>query len=247
MTPSFANILFSGPCNLSCTFCIGKYLPPRPNNLDTFPLQNLSSFLEELSDRDIVQVSLTGTNTDPLLYRHGLRLVEAIRTALPRARINLHTNGRIAHRQLDFINACDRMALSIVSLSPTTARELTGQSSGLDLRRLVQEIRIPIKVSTVIMPANVGEIPTIIETCQTLGIKRLAFRKLVNPGQSAASGKLAEVARQFGPAIQRTFGQNLVYELPNLEITLWDFENSDLNCLNLFSDGTISRDYRLAS
>ena len=42
----FANILFAGPCNQSCPYCIGKQLPAalQRSNLDEYPLRNLDAF-----------------------------------------------------------------------------------------------------------------------------------------------------------------------------------------------------------
>ena len=73
----FANIHLSGPCNRSCYFCIGQHmmdLDPE-NNLDTWPLLGLDKFVERCNERSITDVFVTGTNTDPMLYKHTAQLV----------------------------------------------------------------------------------------------------------------------------------------------------------------------------
>ena len=67
----FANILFAGPCNARCPFCIGRQIDPRlsVNNLREFPPRNLDRFVELILDHAIKQVVFTGTTTDPQLYR----------------------------------------------------------------------------------------------------------------------------------------------------------------------------------
>jgi molybdenum cofactor biosynthesis enzyme MoaA len=245
MLPSFANILLSGPCNLACCFCIGKYAVPRPNNLDQFRLASLQSFLDQVKARHIRDISISGTNTDPLLYRHKNALLQTIRAALPSVRINLHTNGLLAFRYLDFVNNCDRLTLSLSTLRPSTARLLTGSPHVLDLASLLPRLHIPAKLSSVLLPENVDEIPQLILLCQSLGIKRLALRKLVAPPLSHAVPVPALPALALPPTPSRFFAQNPVYDLPDLEVTLWDFDLSSLRCLNLFSDGTMSDSYSL--
>jgi hypothetical protein len=73
----FANILFAGPCNARCPFCSGRQIDPRlsVNNLREFPPRQLDRFVELIDAPAIKQVVLTGTTTDPQLYRHEARLL----------------------------------------------------------------------------------------------------------------------------------------------------------------------------
>ena len=59
----FANILFAGPCNRRCPFCIGRHLPDRVNvdNLDVFPLPGLDRFSAMVNRHRIRDVVFTGT------------------------------------------------------------------------------------------------------------------------------------------------------------------------------------------
>ena len=81
----FANILFAGPCNLHCPYCIGQQLDPAlsVNNLREFPLRNLDRFVSLLRWHRVREVTLTGTTTDPQLYRHESRLLVWLRRELP--------------------------------------------------------------------------------------------------------------------------------------------------------------------
>jgi MoaA/NifB/PqqE/SkfB family radical SAM enzyme len=74
----FANILFAGPCNARCPFCIGRQLDPRlsVNNLREFPPRQLDRFIDRIVAHAIKQVVFTGTTTDPQLYRHEARLLD---------------------------------------------------------------------------------------------------------------------------------------------------------------------------
>jgi molybdenum cofactor biosynthesis enzyme MoaA len=92
----FANILFAGPCNRSCPFCIGHLVPPAASvdNLGTYPPRGIDQFIEVVNRERIEQIVLTGTTTDPQLYRHEARLLTMLRERLhAQARLSVHTNG----------------------------------------------------------------------------------------------------------------------------------------------------------
>ncbi len=63
----FANILFAGPCNLRCPYCIGRQIEPalNQNNLNQFPLRNIETFVDLLQQNNIRQITFTGTTTGP--------------------------------------------------------------------------------------------------------------------------------------------------------------------------------------
>jgi molybdenum cofactor biosynthesis enzyme MoaA len=94
----FANILFAGPCNLRCPYCIGRQIDPGLNrdNLNDFPLRNLDRFVHLLQSNYVTDIILTGTTTDPQLYRHQTRLLAWLRAQIPGAHVALHTNGQLA-------------------------------------------------------------------------------------------------------------------------------------------------------
>ena len=119
-TYDFANILFAGPCNLRCPYCIGKQVDPalNQNNLDEFPLRNVDTFTALLRRHRVRQVILTGTTTDPQLYRHEARLIRWLRKHLPEAQLSLHTNGQLALEKMDVVNLYDRISLSLPTFDP---------------------------------------------------------------------------------------------------------------------------------
>jgi MoaA/NifB/PqqE/SkfB family radical SAM enzyme len=94
-----------------------------------------------------------------------------------------------------------------------------------------------LKISTVITEHNINEIPSIMARCRELGISRMVLRKLYG-----------ETRRwNLFPHLEpvRYFGGNPVYDVDGMEVTLWDFSASRVQCLNLFSDGSISQEYQL--
>ncbi|MCP4536282.1 MAG: radical SAM protein [Chloroflexi bacterium] len=238
-TYDFGNILFAGPCNLRCPYCIGKQVDPALNryNLDEFPLRNLNTFVELLRRHHVRQIVLTGTSTDPQLYRHEARLIHWLRGQMPQVQISLHTNGQLALDKMDVLNLYDRVSLSFPSFDPDTYEQMTGSRRVPDLAAIVRAARILIKVSYIVNEHNMGQIDDFMIRCHEIGIRRLVFRQLY--------GDL----RQWNilPALTPTgtYRGNPVYDYDSMEITYWNFFHMSSTSLNLFANGTISDQYLL--
>ena len=236
----FANILFSGRCNLRCPYCIGhnQNLRRMPENLDRFPLAGLDTFIEELQRHGVRQISLSGVNTDPQLYKHEAELIAMLRREISQVKISLHTNGLLALKKIETFNLYDRASISFPSFKPEVYQAMTGASRMLDLEAIVNVATIPLKISTLLTEENIEEVRSLIDRCRELGISRMVLRKLY--------GETRQWDLFPGQSPIRSFGGNPVYELGGMEVTLWDFSASSVRCLNLFSNGSISPEYQIA-
>jgi molybdenum cofactor biosynthesis enzyme MoaA len=259
----FANILLSGRCNARCPFCIGKQLEHQLNqdNLDEYPPRNLERFIEVIRQEGVRQVVLTGTNTDPQLYPHEERLLQHLRWALPPGtQVSLHTNGRLALRKMAVINQYDRVTFSLPSFEPQTYRKMMGVANVPDLYEIMKFIKISFKISCIITDDNATELGRFLERCRGLGVQRVVLRKLY--GEQRSWQELLSHSLKFDrlnqgeeiEAVRMIFGQigvesyrgNPLVELPGMQVTLWDFAQTQSTSLNLFSNGLISRCYLLA-
>jgi molybdenum cofactor biosynthesis enzyme MoaA len=238
MEHAFANILLTGPCNLRCPDCIGGQVrSARDSNLDVYPLPGLQAFSTLLRQRGIRQVSVTGIDTEPMLYRHTHALVDHLRNDVPGVQLSLHTNGTRVLADLTTVHAYDRVAISVPSLDPKTCRAMTGSARVLDLAAIHDRVRIPIKLSVLMTEHNRREIPSLLRTIRSLGYHRAVLRRRY--GETNPYDPLSE-RRPL-----RSFGGNPVYDLNGLEVTVWDFDNTHLPCVNLFPDGFVRRGYLL--
>lgn len=235
----FANILLSGPCNLRCPYCIGRQVDPRFNrdNLDEFPLRNLEPFVELLRRHGVRQVVLTGTNTDPQLYRHEARLIAWLREQIPGVQLSLHTNGQLALKKIAAFNLYDRVSLSLPSFDPGTYARMTGSRRVPDLAAILRESRVPVKVSCVLDEANAGEMAGFLARCRALGVRRAVLRQLY--------GDPRQWELPAGLRLVGSYRRNPVYDWEGMEVTYWRFEDTASTSLNLFSDGSISSEYLL--
>ncbi len=236
---AFANILLSGPCNLRCPDCIGRRLPSTPENLHRFPLVNFDGFIDALHRHGISQVSVTGANTDPQCYRYEAALLFALRRKRPGVRVSLHTNGVLALEKMDLFNAYDRATISFPSFRPETYRKMTGSSRPLPLAEILERAKIPVTVSVLVTEYNRPEVPEILRRFRQMGVRRVVLRR---PYGSNAPFR-------FFPGLRpaRIFGGNPVYQVDEMEVTLWDFSKTRLSCLNLYSDGLIADAYLISA
>jgi pyruvate-formate lyase-activating enzyme len=236
----FASILFSGPCNLQCPFCIGRKLGhlSLPDNLSMYPVPGLEDFLIELKREGVREISFSGTGTDPQLYRHEEKLIRHIRVTLGSSiRLSLHTNALMAVKKIAVFNLYDRACLSIPSFNGDTYRRLTGSPVMPPLEKLVSLSRIPLKLSVILCDQTEKEIPGYIRQAGSLGIKRIVYRQLFG------SVRRKNPFSHLTPL--RYFLGNPVYHIDGVEVTLWNFESTDARCLNLLSNGHITEHYLL--
>lgn len=237
----FANILFAGPCNRRCPFCIGRQLPERVNtdNLALFPPRNLGALIAEVNRLGIREVVFTGTVTDPQLYRHEAALLELLRREITTgARYSLHTNGALALQKRDVLNLYDKACISLPSFEPDTYEKMMGSRKVPDLERILAAATIPLKVSCLVNEHNVGEVDSFLDRCRRIGLRRLVLRRLY--GDTRAWPLL----RDRVPV--RSYRSNPVYDWDGMEVTYWNFEESQSTSLNLFADGTLGESYLLA-
>lgn len=236
----FANILFGGPCNRRCWFCIGQQLPARvqQNNLKLFPPRNLEALIQAIQETGTRQVVFTGTVSDPQLYRHEARLLAYLRERLPDAVYSLHTNGALALRKLEVFNQYDKACISFPSFNPDTYARMMGSRRVPELGRIVGSASIPIKVSCLLTDDNFPELEEFLTRCGELGVERVVLRRLY--------GETRDWPVLSDRTPVRFFRGHPVYDLNGMEVTYWSFEDSHSTSLNLFPDGTLGRSYLIA-
>lgn len=242
----FGNILFGGPCNQKCVFCVGQQLPAEmsPRNHRQWPLKNIGGFIDAMNATKTKRVILSGTTTDPQLYKYEGQLVDFLRDNIQNSHLSLHTNGILALQKLDVFNKYDTATLSINSFNPTTFRRIHGVSSMPDLQTIVAVSTPTLKLSCVLTPDNVSEVESYITTAAEMGIRRIALRRVLDVKRGSQRVPIPSVLQNF--EITRMHCGNPVYEIDGVEVTFWTFDETTGQSLNLFADGTLSTQYLLS-
>ncbi|CAF0742245.1 unnamed protein product [Adineta steineri] len=236
----FGNILFSGPCNQKCPFCIGHQLLKTPNNLRKEKLENLDKFISLIEQSKTSKIILTGTRTDPQLYKYEDKLIERLRHDLPNVHLSIHTNGLLAIPKMKTFRQYDSCTMSINSFQPETYRKLHGVKQMPNLKTIIKEAsNVPIKLSCVLTEDNIHQVEEYLHIVKELGIKRVALRHICGDSRrwpiQAFQNKQPIKYHQSNP----------VYDFDGLQVTHWIFDSTSGRSLNLFSDGTLSDEYLL--
>lgn len=237
----FANVLFAGPCNRACPFCIGKELPEQVNrsNLKRFPPLGIEELISVVNQHAIPEVVFTGTTSDPQVYRFEGELLDLLRRRLhSRARISVHTNGARTLERLAVFNRYDRACLSIPSLCPDIYQAMMGSREVPDLAAILARATIPVKVSAVVNEHNAADIDAFVDECRGLGVSRMVVRRLY--------GETRRWPILEGRRPVRWHRNNPVYDVGGMEVTHWDFADASSRSVNLFADGTLGTEYLLA-
>jgi hypothetical protein len=139
---------------------------------------------------------------------------------------------------MDIVNQYDRLCISFPSFNPGTYQKMTGSRHVPNLAQILQQARVPVKISAVVDEHNAAEIPDFLAHCRAMGVRRVVLRRLYGDSRRwPVVDHLPQVS---------TFCGNPVYTYHGMEITWWDFERAAGASLNLFSNGVISPHYLLA-
>eukprot|EP00977_Amphora_coffeiformis_P019216 scaffold7012_cov157-Amphora_coffeaeformis.AAC.24 len=240
------NILFSGPCNQKCIFCIGQQLPGHlsPRNHRIWPPTNLDIFIQEIRSSDTKRIILTGTTADPQLYKYEERLLHRLRESIPGAHISVHTNGLLALRKLDVFNQYDTATISINSLNPETFSKM----HGVAMEMILANAKPPIKLSCVLTSDNNDEVESYLATASNLGVTRVALRPVLGlmADDSSPTRPPPTLRVLDGLVPVRQYCGNPVYDVEGVEVTYWEFDQTSGKSLNLFANGLLSQEYLLS-
>lgn len=189
-------------------------------------------------DTNTNKVIFTGTRTDPQIYKYEEKLIALLRENLPaNLHISLHTNGVLAAAKMDIFNKYDSCTISINSFNPTTYHKLHGTKVMPDLAYIMENKKIPIKLSCIVTEDNQLEVEEYIQRAREYGIKRIAFRYVFG------NERRWDLFPHLTPVTYHT--ANPVYDVDGVQVTHWIFDKTSGKSINLFSDGTISEEYLL--
>ena len=234
----FGNIHLSGPCNRSCYFCIGQHMMAldQLNNLKKIP-DNIGKFLRECMERNVVEICMTGTNTDPLLYKKTFELLDYIRYIMNnRVPLAIRTNG-IAYDRNTF-GSYDKASLTVCSFDKEINTKMMG-GPPCDLPRILENHpMMDIKVNVVLGPENVKkDIFDTLEICSFYGVRRVNLREPY--GQPHIGDPLEKLQI---PVAKWTLGMP-TYSWGFSEVTYWDVHYVEVESVNLYANGRVSITY----
>ncbi len=251
--PTFANINLQGPCNLKCFFCIGCDFQEKTdaNYLNTHfsEWENLDEYLEKLKRDGIKKVYLTGQNTDPLLYRYLDELIEYLK--LEGFVVGIRTNGLLVKEKIETINKLNgTISFSIHSLNPDTNELITGSRIIPDLDSIDKIVKVPYRIAVVVSRFNAMEIEDMITKLSKLkNVRYIQLRGIATDNNYEVYKEdirlFNKLSEYFSKKYEKTreYYTSKIYNISNVEVSMWKTIDTTINSYNYFTDGLISDNY----
>ncbi len=211
------------------------------NSLKLIPT-NIGKFLRECMERNVKEICLTGTNTDPLLYTRTFELQDYIRYIIPGVPLALRTNG-IAYDRNTF-GSYDKASVTVCSFDKEINEKMMGGPPCNLPKILENHPLMNIKVNVILGPENMErdqngsrDIFRTLEMCSCLGVKRVNLREPY--GQPHIGDPLENSGALF---LRKTLGMP-TYQWGFSEVTYWDVHYVEVESVNLYANGRVSITY----
>jgi len=243
----FANIHLSGACNRSCYFCIGQHMPGLDpiNNLDTWPLPGMDEFLTKCREQGVKEINLTGSDTDPLLYRHLPELTAFLRKEIPGAILGIRTNGVLEERHPDLIDLFDKGSISVTSFDSAIYKKTMGHGSPPDVAGFRQ--RHPgfrVKGNVVLCPETVTknsngfcDLDATLKYFASNGFEKVNIREpygQTHIGDPLKGSQFEQIGTIYAMPIYNVYG---------MQVTYWDVHYVEVESVNLYANANVSVTY----
>lgn len=254
---SFCNINLLGKCNVDCYFCLGHDLETefaKYNNLQTHYTHwdNWDGFLSKLTQSGVPQVYITGQNTDALLYKYLDELIYDLKSR--GVAVGIRTNGLLAIKRMDTINACttvwgDAVSYSIHTLDLATQRRIWKTPIVPDWSRILSKTTVPYRVAFVVNRHNWHELDRVANFVAESGAKYMQVRKICTDTRYPELEEdmvLFERLRESWRdrySLKHMFETSEVFDYHGLEVSFWSTVGTTVNSFNYFSNGVLSDEY----
>jgi pyruvate-formate lyase-activating enzyme len=246
----FSNIHFSGACNRSCYFCIGQHMMALDpyDNLDKRNLDGFDEFIQKCLEHDIKEVNFTGSNTDPLLYKHQAALIADLHAAISDVKIGLRTNGALILKNPYLWSLYDKASISVTTLDPELYVKTMGQGSPPDLEKIIAlRPSLPLKVNVVLCPEILvpkasdpyqrEDLLLTIKKLRQLGIKKINLR------EPYGQPHIGDPMKRFGMLKTGEVLGMPLYGIGDTDVVYWDVHYVEVESVNLYANGVVSVTY----
>jgi organic radical activating enzyme len=243
----FGNIHLSGPCNRSCYFCIGQHMMGLDPfiNLNEWPLDGIDNFITECNAKQITEVYLTGSNTEPLLYGQLPKLVEYLRANIPALHLGVRSNGVLVEDLKEDWLLFDEASITICSTDKAINEKMMG---GLPPRLdRIAEISGPknmqLTLNITLGPENLDNVKQTLD--DVLDIYPWKWINLREPYGQPHVGNPFDYWEPDG----YIYGMPYYYvfsEWGKIRITYWNVHYVQVKSVNLYANGRLSTDYSVS-
>jgi len=210
------------------------------NNLNQWPMPGLDEFIEQCIQKNVTDINVTGTNTDPLLYKHMWKLKNVLQSKIPDLKFGIRTNGVLFESKPEIVQLFDKGSITICSLDSDIYKKMMGNGSVPDIWKIANLAFSlgwnDIKINIVLGPENLEDLSNTLKKLSTVeGLYRVNLREPY--GQSRIGNPFGTKAPDY-----LTMGMP-TYIIDNLDVTYWDVHYVEVESVNLYANGHVSKTY----
>lgn len=215
----------------------------KENNLKQWPLDGLEEFIETCRDKGVQEINLTGTNTDPMLYRHLHKLVPLLKET--GFKVGCRTNGVQVIPKAEVWALFDKASISLPSFDPKVYKQCMGNGTPPDLNEILHRTKFPLKVNVVLSPVHLTVTDGYYKTHLELVLNTLAWKgiKKVNVREPYGQPHIGDPMPSLGATFKKWVYGMPCYDWRGMEVTYWDVHYVEVESVNLYANGRISIDY----
>ena len=202
------------------------------NNLNEWPLKNINEFIMLCKKHLIKEIFLTGTNTDPLLFKHHEKLTEILKEN--GFIVGIRTNGT-AKNFLKELSLYDKGSLTICSTNHVINKKMMGGEPP-NISAVLNFIK-DLKVNIVLGNENIGiDIWKTINNIYDFGIRKVNLREPYGQPHIGWESFMTKEYNCNHLGMPQWFFKDML-------ITYWDVHYVEVESVNLYASGRISEDY----
>lgn len=206
------------------------------NNLDTWPMLGIEGFVQECQQRNITEINLTGTNTEPLLFKHHDKFVTFLRESIPDVKLGIRTNGALILKSPETWKLYDKASITFPSFDNDIYQKQMGRGVPPNLEAILElDGPSPIKINIVLGDENRQDVFDTLDRLARLGFKKVNLREPY--GQPHVGNPLANY-RQLGEVLGMP-----QYDWLGMSVVYWDVHYVHVESVNLYAQGRVSIEY----
>jgi len=209
------------------------------DNLDTWPLPGMEQFLASCRSHGVKDINITGSDTDPLLFKHLPELCSLLREEIPGAVLGLRTNGVLALARPELWGLFDKGSVSITSFDDEIYIKTMGNGRPPDLKEILMlpgSISKNLKINIVLCPENASpDLFITLGKLANLGIQHVNIRE---PYGQPHIGNPLELLKPEGIRLGMPF-----YNIFGVDVMYWDIHYVEVESVNLYANGKLSETY----
>lgn len=240
----FGNIHFSGRCNRNCYFCIGQFMQALEpyNNLNKENLDGFDLFIEKCKEHKITEIALTGSNTDPLLYKFIPQLKEKLQNKLDLKIFRITTNGVKVLNNLDIWNLFNFASITFCSFDKEVNKKMMG-GEPVDIKKIITNTNFDFRINILLSTFNIipNDLMLTIDKLIDYGTKKINLREPY--GQPNLRLLLNNFLNKNNLKFTHKILGNDAFFYRDCEICYWDVHFTEVESINLYANGKVSDDY----